>query len=130
MSPAIGFLLFLGVTLTGLTGAVITGRAARRKAHFCWVAMAVVSLGLTIYFAEQLGKLYDLEAAGWIYPFHLLLAKVTTGSYLVVIGSGLATIRSSSRRKTHGRIAYSVLVLTVMPASTGTWMILAASPLG
>ena len=129
MSPAIGFLLFLGVTLTGLTGAVITGRAARRKAHFCWVATAVVSLGVTIYYAEQLGKLYDLEAAGWIYPFHLLLAKVTTASYLVVIGSGLATLKNSSRRKTHGRIAYSVLVLTTMTAITGTWMILAASPL-
>ena len=130
MSSGTGFFLFLCVTLAGLTGAVVTGRAARRKVHLRCVATAIVSLGVAIYYAEQLGKLYDLEAAGWIYPFHLLLAKVTTGSYLVVIGSGLATIRSSSRRKTHGRIAYSVLVLTVMTAITGVWMILAASPLG
>ena len=130
MSSGTGFLLFLCVTLAGLAGAVVTGRAARRKAHFCCVTTAIVSLGVAIYYAEQLGKLYDLEAAGWIYPFHLLLAKVTTASYLVVIVSGLATLRSSSRRKTHGRITYSVLVLTVMTAITGIWMILAASPLG
>jgi len=130
VSSGTGFFLFLCVTLAGLAGAVVTGRAARRKAHFRCVATAIVSLGVAIYYAEQLGKLYDLEAAGWIYPFHLLLAKVTTASYFVVIGSGLATLRSSSRRKTHGRIAYSVLVLTVMTAITGIWMILAATPLG
>jgi predicted permease len=130
VSPAIGFLLFLGITLAGLGGAVVTGRAARRKVHFRWVSTAVVGLGVTIYYAERLGELYDLEAAGWIYPFHLLLAKVTTGAYFVVIGSGIATIRSAARRKTHGRIAYSVLFLTVMTAVTGTWMILAAERLG
>jgi len=129
VSPVTGFLLFLGVTLVCLAGAVVTGRAARRKIHFRWVATAVVCLGVTIYYAERLGELYDLESAGWIYPFHLLNAYVTTASYLVVIGSGFATIKRSSRRKTHGRIAYSVLVLTVMTAVTGTWMMLAASPL-
>ena len=85
--------------------------------------------GATIYYAEKMGEFYDLEAAGWVYPFHLLIAKVTIASYLVVIGSGLATIKQSSRRRTHGRIAYSVIVLTVLTAITGTWMILAATPL-
>lgn len=129
MTPAPGFLTFLGVTLVCLGGAVVTGRAAKRKAHLSWVTGAVIGLATTIYFAEELGKLYDLEAAGWIYPFHLLLAKVTAGAYLVVIGSGIATIRKASRRKTHGRIAYSVLFLTVMTAITGTWMLLSATPL-
>ena len=129
MSSGTGFFLFLCVTLAGLAGAVVTGRAARRKAHFRCVATAIVSLGVAIYYAEQLGKLYDLEAAGWIYPFHLLLAQVTSGAYLVVIGSGIATIKKASRRKTHGRIAYSVLFLTVMSAITGIWMLLSATPL-
>ena len=121
--------MFLGITLAGLGGAVVTGRAAKRRLHFRWVATAVVGLGVTIYYAEKMGEFYDLEAAGWIYPFHLLIAYVTTASYLVVIGSGLATIKKPIRRKTHGRIAYSVLVLTVLTAITGTWMILAAKPL-
>jgi len=129
VSPGLGFVLFLGVTLAGLGGAVVTGRAAKRRLHFRWVATAVVGLGATIYYAEKMGEFYDLEAAGWVYPFHLLIAKVTIASYLVVIGSGLATIKQSSRRRTHGRIAYSVIVLTVLTAITGTWMILAATPL-
>jgi len=92
--------------------------------------MSIVSLLVTIYYAEQLGEFYDLEAAGWIYPFHILLAKVTTASYLVVVGSGLATLKHPARRKTHGRVAYSVLALTVVTAVTGTWMFLLAEPLG
>ncbi len=129
MTPAAGFLTFLCVTLVCLGGVVVTGRAAKRKAHLSWVAGAVVGLGVTIYFAEGLGERYDLEAAGWIYPFHLLFAKVTTGSYLVVVGSGVATIKQSSHRKTHSRIAYSVLFLTVLTAITGASMLLAATPL-
>lgn len=129
MSAGVGFLLFLGVTLCCLTVAVITGRAARRKIHLRVVTLTVISLAVTIYYAEQLGKLYDLEAAGWIYPFHLLIAKVTASSYLVVVASGFATLKNTARRKTHSAIAYSVISLTVLTAITGTWMILAATPL-
>jgi hypothetical protein len=129
MTAGVGFLLFLGITLLCLSGAVITGRAARRKIHLRIVTLTVISLVVTIYYAEQLGKLYDLEAAGWIYPFHLLIAKVTAASYLVVIASGFATLKNTARRKTHSSIAYSVISLTVLTAITGTWMILAATPL-
>ncbi len=129
MTAGVGFLLFLGITLSCLTGAVITGKAARRKIHLRVVTLTVISLAVTIYYAEQLGKLYDLEAAGWIYPFHLLIAKVTAASYLVVIASGFATLKNTARRKTHSSIAYSVISLTVLTAITGTWMILAATPL-
>ena len=101
-------------------------RAAKRRAHLTWVSGAVIFLATTIHFAEELGKLYDLEAAGWIYPFHLLLAKVTSVAYLVVIVSGVAPLRKAARRKTHSRIAYSVLGLTVVTAVTGVWMILSA----
>jgi len=126
MTEAVGFILSLCVTLVCLGGAVVTGRAAKRKIHLIWVTGAVIGLATTIHYAEELGELYDLEAAGWIYPFHLLLAQVTSAAYLVVIGSGIATIRKAARRKTHGRIAYSVLGLTVLTAVTGVWMILSA----
>ena len=129
MNASVGFVVFIVITLACLTGAVITGRAARRKLHLRIVAVTVISLAVTIYCAEQLGKLYDLEAAGWIYPFHLLIAKVSSASYLVVIASGYATVKNTARRKTHAAIAYSVIGLTVLTAITGTWMILAATPL-
>lgn len=127
MNPGAGFVIFLFVTLVCLGFAVVTGRAAKRKKHLCWVSGAVLGLLVSVYYAERLGELYDLESAGWIYPFHLLIARVSTASYLVVICSGIATIRQSSRRKTHGRIAYSVLGLTVLTAVTGVWMISAAT---
>ena len=128
MNPSVGFITFLLVTLVCLGFAVVTGRAAKRKKHLCWVSGAVLGLLVSIYYAMRLGDLYDLESAGWIYYFHLLIARVSTASYLVVICSGIATIRQASRRKTHGRIAYSVLSLTVLAAITGVWMLFAATP--
>jgi len=107
---------------------VVTGRAARRKIHLRFVALTVICLSLTIYYAKQLGQLYHLERLGWIHDFHLLISRVTSASYLVVIGSGLATLKRASRRKTHSRIAYSVLTLTVVTAVTGVWMIFSATP--
>ena len=129
MNASVGFVVFIVITLTCLTGAVITGRAARRKQHLRIVTCAVISLIVTIYYAEQLGKQYDLEAAGWIYPFHLLIAKVSSASYLIVIASGYATIKNTARRKTHATVAYSVIALTVLTAVTGAWMVFAATPL-
>ena len=129
MNASVGFIVFLVITLACLTGAVVTGRAARRKLHLRIVTLTVISLVVTIYYAEQLGKLYDLESAGWIYPFHLLIAKVASASYLIVIASGYATIKNAAKRKTHAAIAYSVIGLTVLTAITGVWMLLAATPL-
>ena len=129
MNASVGFIVFLVITLACLTGAVVTGRAARRKLHLRIVTLTVISLVVTIYYAEQLGKLYDLESAGWIYPFHLLIAKVASASYLIVIASGYATIKNTARRKTHATVAYSVIALTVLTAVTGAWMVFAATQL-
>ena len=77
MSPTLGFILFLAVTLALLGGVVVTGLQARRATHVKFVIAAVASLGVTIYFAERLGELYDLASAGRITPIHLFLAKTT-----------------------------------------------------
>lgn len=129
MSPATGFVVFLVVTVLLLAGVTATGLLARRRAHLTLVACAVTSLGVTIYFAERLGTLYDLEAAGWITPFHLTLAKVTTVAYLLPIVTGLRLLKDPTRRPLHRRVAFLVLGLTLLTAGTGTWMILAAEPL-
>ena len=55
MTPAIGFVLFLIITL-GLLGCVVrTGQLGLRRRHITLVVMTVISLGITIYYAEALG---------------------------------------------------------------------------
>lgn len=128
-NPTLGFVLFLALTLALLGGVVVTGLRARRRVHLVLVASAVVSLGVTIFYAERLGELYDLEAAGAITPIHLAIAKVTTLAYLAPIATGIATIRNPAWRDWHRRAAYTVLALTVLTAVTGTWMVLASPAL-
>jgi heme A synthase len=129
MTALAGFLTFLAATLVLLGAVVATGRKARRALHFPLVACTVASLLATIYFAEKLGESYDLESAGWIYPVHLFFAITTTCLYLLPVASGIATIRRPAFRPWHRRIAFAVIGLTVITAVTGTWMLLAATPL-
>jgi len=126
MSPELGFVLFLLVTLALLGLVVATGLAARRRIHLTCVALAVASLGTTIYFAERMGHHYDLAAAGAITPIHLFLAKATTLAYLLPLTTGVLTIRNATWRPWHRRAAFLVLGATVATAVTGTWMLLAS----
>lgn len=126
MSPIFGFPGFLLLTLVLLAAVVVTGKRAERKRHLPLVALTVVSLGTTIYWAERLGELYHFDNAGWIYPFHLTVAKIATAAYLAPLFTGLRTLKHPAMRRIHGRVAYLVLGLTVLTAITGTWMVLAA----
>lgn len=126
MSAPAGFVLFLALTLGCLAGAVSTGLRAKRKLHLSCVAGAVACLAMTIHYALGVGKLYDLDAAGWITPVHKLMAKTATASYLLPVASGVRTIFHPPTRKLHRKIAFLVLSLTVLTAITGTWMLLAA----
>lgn len=129
MSPGVSFLTFLVVTLTLLGAVVWTGFRERRPLHLTFVVSAIASLGVTIYFAEKLGRLYDLEAAGWIYPLHLAIAKVCAVAYVIPVVTGILTIKNSSNLRLHRAAAFTVLGLTVLTAITGTWMLLASEPL-
>ena len=129
MSPTVGFPLFLAITLLFLVAVVATGYAAKRTRHIPLVVCAVASLGVTIFFAERLGHLFYLKATGWIYPFHLALAKTTTLAYLLPVAFGIATIRNPRNLLWHRRVAYLVLLLTILTAITGTWMLLHADRL-
>ena len=129
MPPGAALLLFLVLTVVLLVGVVLTGLRARRRLHLPLVAATLVSLGATIFFAERLGKLYDLETAGPIYGVHLFLAKTTVLAYLLPIATGVWTIRDGSRRRLHRRVAFAVLALTVVTLVTGIWMVLASERL-
>ena len=84
------------------------------------MAFALVSIGTTIYFAERLGEVYDVQTAGAITPIHLTLAKVTTLAYLLPVVTGVLTWRNISWKPLHAKFAYTVLALTVLTAVTGT----------
>ena len=129
MSPTTAFPVSFLVTLVLLCAVVYTGVKARRRAHIPLVVITVLSLGLTIYYAEQLGKLYDLFATGRIYQVHLTLAKTTVVIYLAPVITGVLTLRNSKRRGLHSVFAWLVLVFTVLTAVTGCWMIYLADPL-
>ena len=129
MTPVAGFLTFLAVTLAFLGAAVVSGYQAKRKVHLPCVALAVVSLLVTIYYAEQLGEQYDLETAGLMTPVHLFLAKTTTLAYLAPVVTGIRTLRNAGGRKLYGRVAWIVLLMTVITAGTGTAMVLMSDPL-
>lgn len=129
MTPQVGFPLFLVVTVLLLGGVVITGKQALLRRHLTLVALALASLGVTIWFAEQLGEFYDLEAAGAITPLHLTLAKITTFGYLLPLITGVMTWRNRRWRGLHARVAILILVLTVLTTVTGAWMLWAAEPL-
>ena len=126
MSAVAPFAAFLGLTLSLLAGAVATGLRARRRIHLTLVSCTVLSLAVTIFFAGRLGRLYDLEAAGWITPVHLSIARLCTAAYLLPFGTGLWTLRHPEGRPWHRRAAFFVVGLTVLTAATGTWMILAS----
>jgi len=130
LAPFEGFVVFLVVTVLLLVATVATGLTARLRAHLVLVAVTVLSLGVTIWFAEQLGLEYDLTAAGAIKDVHLSLAKLATLSYLGPLASGFATLRDRAHKKLHLRIALVTVVLTVLAAATGAWMLALAEPRG
>jgi hypothetical protein len=130
LTPTVGFVVFLALTLAGLGCAVATGLKARRRLHITAVAASVACLAATIYYAKELGQQFDLESAGVITPIHLTMAKVTTALYLLPIATGITTIYRPAARRWHRRVAFLVLGLTVLTAITGTTMILMAKPIG
>jgi hypothetical protein len=127
--PSLYFPLFLALTVALLACVVSTGLKGRVRAHLTLVVLTVASLLTTIYFAEQLGELYDLSQAGFVTPLHLFLAQLTTVAYLAPTISGWMTLRNRRHKRLHFRLAILTLVLTVAAAGTGVWMLAAAEPL-
>ncbi|MHC4378394.1 MAG: hypothetical protein ACYS26_17475 [Planctomycetota bacterium] len=126
MQEEVYFFSALLLTVVFLGGAAITGFKRRRSLHLTLVGLSVVGLGASIYFALQLGEVYDLDAAGWITPVHLALAKVATFLYVWPAVTGVLTLRDDKWRRSHRVAALSVFTLTVLATITGAWMLLAA----
>jgi len=126
MTPTTGFFVFLAATIAFLILTVITGLRSMRKLHLSCVACSLLSLATAVWYAYDLGEVYDLEAAGWITPFHLGLAKVATVMYLLPLVTGIRTIFVPTTRRLHRNMAFLVLFMTALAAITGAWMLIAA----
>jgi len=129
VSPDLGFPLFLVATVLLLGGVVATGLRGRLRLHLALVASALASLAVAIWYAKQLGNLYDLESAGLVTDVHLALAKATTAAYLLPLVTGALTLRNRRHKPLHFKLAMAVLALTLLTTVLGLWMILAAERL-
>lgn len=123
MTPGAGFLVSFGLTLVTLAIVFATGLRAKRRWHVVSVLATVASLGATVYFAKQLAFVYDLDAAGWITPLHLALARVNTFAFLLPIATGVRTVFVPRTRRFHKQIAFIVLGMTIVTAATGGIML-------
>lgn len=117
------FVVAFALTVVLLGIAVALGFLRKRKTHVAFVLATVGALGVTIYYAYELGKIRDLAAAGWITPFHLTLAKVTTAALLLPVVTGLRVWNHPEAKPLHRKFAYLALGLVVASAITGFWMI-------
>ncbi len=126
MSDFEGFFAGLTVTVVLLVAVVATGLRARRRAHVPLVVLFFGALGLTIWMAVRMGEHLDLEAAGWITPVHLTLARVNLYLFVLPVVTGVLTLRDARWRPRHRVFAWSLVGLTLLTVATGTWMALAA----
>ena len=127
MTPLLSFVLSFLATLAGLIGVLATGlgwRKKRRRAlHLGCVALSLALLGWTIHEALLLGEHYDLEAAGWIFHVHMLLARVATVSLLIPAMGGIVVLRTGRHHIAHRIAAFTAVALVTLAAITGFWMI-------
>ena len=129
MTDAQAFLAGLIVTVALLGGVVVSGLREARRAHLPLVLCFFASLAGTIYYAERMGRHLDLEAAGWITPVHLALAKGTTLAYVLPVVTGFLALSSEKWKARHKTLAWLLVALTLLTVGTGAWMALAAPAL-
>ena len=126
MTDVQGFLAGLLATVALLLGVIVSGLREARRAHSPRVLFFFASPGLTIFYAERMGRALDLEAAGWITPVHLALAKGTTLAYVLPVVSGFLALSSERWKARHKVLAWLLVGLTLLTVATGAWMTLAA----
>ena len=98
------------LTVLFLVLVVVTGLKGRRRTHVSLVVVAFGLLASSIYYAERMGALYDLESAGVITPIHLTLAKITVIAFLFPVVTGVRTWRNPAVKSLHRRVAILALV--------------------
>ena len=112
-----------GLTLAVVLVTALLGRFGRRRPHVVSALFAGCSLGYTVYLAEMLGR--GLVIPRGILIIHLVFANSAALSFILVVlsGSRLFRLEQAMRRTWHRRAVMMFLVLVVLAAGTGTYMI-------
>jgi hypothetical protein len=119
-------------TVVALIAVVITGRAAKRGAHYTVVVITLGCLTWAIREAELVGRGLVYEgAAATVKTVHFVGvgAVFVLLPILAVSGIRLARLESPERRTLHVRLAVAFLAAVVITCLLGTAMTMMAEPL-
>ena len=127
------FVAAFGLTLVALLGVMWSGwtwrQKPKRRLHLFLVGITVAFLVVTIALALELGESYDLDAAGWITPIHMSLARAATASLLLPVVTGVQVLRTGRVGRAHRAAALTSFTLIALAAATGFWMVYQAPAL-
>ena len=119
--------VWLGATVLALVAVVVTGKAAKRSAHYASVVVFFACLFVAIREAGQVGK--GLTYEGWarvVFYVHFSFVGIVflMVPFLIVSGVKLARGEDPVRRKKHNQLAalfVGMVVLTCVLGSLMTW---------
>lgn len=120
------FYAALAVTVLTLAAALVLAHRHHVRGHIGAVVAFVLSLLVTLLFAEALGQRFDFAETPR--NIHLALAVATAGFLLAPLVTGVQHWRGRMTRRMHSRLAVAFLALTVSSVATGVWMLSTRTP--
>lgn len=121
-----GFYGSLAATLVALAAALVLAHKHQPKGHIAAVAVFVLGLLATLFFAETLGARFDFPATSR--NVHLPLAFAATAALFAPMITGVLFYTGRLRRDVHVWAARVFLVLAVAAIGTGFWMLSGRTP--
>lgn len=129
-SDTVLFWVFFALTLAGLGTALWMGLRRRRRAHLRFAPVALVLLGVTIFFAERMGRARVFPAEQM--RIHLWFAKSAALLVLPVLASGIVLARrpgpAPRARRAHRVCVALFLLAAVVATGTGIWVFSLSRP--
>jgi hypothetical protein len=120
------FLASLGVTVVILVTAIVLARQHKVRAHIGAVAGFVVSLLVTLAFAEWLGQRFDFESTPR--AIHLTFAFSTSAALVAPLVTGFRRWRGTGSLEVHRRCVMVFVALVACAVGTGVWMFSSRRP--
>jgi len=120
MDVTTSFWLLLAITLTLLGVALVSGLRRKRRLHLWAGPATLLSLTVTIWLAEQLGRRY-------LFPpepmrIHLVFA-ISGGCLAALVGiTGLLLWRSGRWRRLHRWTVFTFVAVALVATGTGVWI--------
>jgi len=120
MPSTVPFWIAFVVTVVLLVVALFTGFTRKRKAHLWLGPLTIVSLGVAIWFTEQLMSHYTFPE--YELGIHLVFAKAGGLLAIPVAISGIWLWRTERARKWHRILVFVWLASVLLATGTGLWM--------